>query len=174
MIGLSRAEKKSLNTRLGDILDLGFNTENRWFRVRACAVIVRANKILMCKNECEREKYYYSVGGGVQHGESIEDAIVREVYEETGKQMEIDRLLFIHQNFFNDSVANEMLCHEIAFYFLMKDEGGDLISKGTNSMGYEEETVWLTFDDFKNKEVYPKFLPEMLDNKEVKIITSRE
>ncbi len=32
-------------------MDLGFVKEDKWFRVRACAVIVQDDKILMCKNK---------------------------------------------------------------------------------------------------------------------------
>ncbi len=151
-------------------MDLGFDRDNKWFRVRACAVIVRDKKILMCKNL--KENYYYAVGGGVRHGERVEAAVLRETFEETGEKMEIDRLLFIHQNFFLDkgycSNSECATCHEISFYYLMKDNGQDLISKG------EVYTEWICFEDFKNEEVYPSFLPDMLNNKEVKMITTCE
>ncbi len=157
-------------------MDLGFVNENKWFRFRACAVIVRNNKILMCKNKVD--DYYYSVGGGVNHGEKIEDAVIREVFEETGKTLEIDRLLFIHQNFFDGNFSlpleDELKCHEIAFYFLMKETDKDLISVGKTTDNKEETTVWLEFNDFKTKPVYPKFLPEMLNSKEVNIVSSYE
>ena len=32
----------------------------------------------------EKEDYFYSIGGGVHHGETAEDAVRREVFEETG------------------------------------------------------------------------------------------
>ncbi len=67
-------------------MDLGFVNENKWFRLRACAVIVRNGKILMCKNEVD--DFYYSVGGRVHHGEKIEDAVIREVFEEAGQMLD--------------------------------------------------------------------------------------
>ncbi|MDF2557691.1 MAG: hydrolase [Bacillales bacterium] len=57
--------------------------------------------VLMASNE--DTEYYYSVGGGVHMGETSEDAIIREVYEETGIKYEIDRLAFIHENFFTEN-----------------------------------------------------------------------
>ncbi len=157
-------------------MDLGLIKEDKWFRVRACAVIVQDDKILMCKNKID--DYYYSVGGGVHHGEKVEDAVIREVFEETGEMLEIDRLLFIHQNFFEGNffldLDDGMNCHEIAFYFLMKETGKDLINVGKTSDNKEETTVWLDFDDFETKPVYPKFLPKMLNSKEVNIISSHE
>ncbi len=155
-------------------MDIGFTSDNKWFRLRACAVILRDNKILMCKNDTD--DYYYSVGGGVNHGEKLEDAVLREVFEETGKRLEIDRLLFIHQNFFNGDFATQgkLDCHELAFYFLMKETKDDLIHIGENVFRQKETTVWLELKDFKTKKVYPAFLPEMLDNKEVKCISTIE
>ncbi len=157
-------------------MDLGFVRKNNWFRLRACAVIVRDNKILMCKNEVD--DYFYSVGGAVKHGETVEDAVVREVFEETGKYLAIDRLLFIHQNFFDSdsttSMHNQLKCHEVSFYFLMKDNDEDLISIGKTVNGNLETTVWLAFNDYKTKKIYPDWLPKMLDNKEVKVISTRE
>ena len=44
--------------------------------------------------------HMYSVGGRIKFGETAEEAVVREVFEETGIQMEIDRLGFVYENFF--------------------------------------------------------------------------
>ena len=48
----------------------------------------------------ETSDYYYSVGGGVHLNETAEEAVIREVFEETGIHYEVDRLVFIHENFF--------------------------------------------------------------------------
>ena len=47
----------------------------------------------------ERADYLYSVGGRIRFGETAEEAVRWEVYEETGVRMEIDRLGFVHENF---------------------------------------------------------------------------
>jgi len=51
----------------------------------------------MMKNS--RDSYYYSIGGRVHLHETMEEAIIREVYEETGVLLEIDRMGYIHENF---------------------------------------------------------------------------
>lgn len=79
-------------------MDCGFTNGDRWFRYRAAAIIIEDGEVLFVKNELE--SYYYSVGGGVHLGEKAEDAVIREVFEETGILYEIDRLAFIHENFF--------------------------------------------------------------------------
>lgn len=78
--------------------DRCFTKENKWFRYRVGAIIIENNCVLMAKNDLDT--YYYSVGGGVHHGKTAEDAVKREVFEETGVHYEIQRLAFIHENFF--------------------------------------------------------------------------
>lgn len=62
-------------------LDCGFTKENKWFRYRAAAIIVEDGYALFAGNE--KDDYFYSIGGGVHVGETSEDAVIREVFEET-------------------------------------------------------------------------------------------
>lgn len=50
---------------------------------------MKDGKILMVGNDRD---YLYSVGGRVKFGETAEEAVVREVLEETGVQMEMTAL----------------------------------------------------------------------------------
>ena len=90
-----------------------FTEENRWFRYRA-AIIVEDGCVLFAGNE--KEDYYYSIGGAVHVGETAEDAVRREVMEETGVAYEVDRLAVVHENFFDDNTGSlrGLHCHEIA------------------------------------------------------------
>ncbi len=103
--------------------DCGFTRDKNWFRYRAAAIIIENDCVLLASNEaCD---YFYSVGGGVHLGETAEEAIVREVFEETGIKYEVDRMAFVHENFFSESSGSlkGLDCHEIAFYFIMKPRG---------------------------------------------------
>ena len=90
--------------------------QNRWFRYRAAAIIVEDGCVLFAGNE--KDDYFYSIGGAVHMGETAEDAVRREVFEETGIHYEIDHLAVIHENFFIDNMGTQkdMDCHEIALY----------------------------------------------------------
>ena len=104
--------------------DCGFTDDNKWFRYRAAAIIVEDGCVLLAGNE--KDDYYYSVGGGVHMGESSEEAVKREVLEETGIPYEVDHLAVIHENFFNESTSSYikgMDCHEVAMYYMMKPRG---------------------------------------------------
>lgn len=78
--------------------DCCFTHEENWFRYRVGAIILEENSVLVATNDaCD---FCYSIGGGVHLGESAEEAVRREVLEETGLPYEIDRLAFVHENFF--------------------------------------------------------------------------
>ncbi|MBQ9460254.1 MAG: NUDIX domain-containing protein, partial [Oscillospiraceae bacterium] len=93
--------------------------------LRVGAIIQKDGKILMVGNRI-RPEYLFSVGGRVQFGETAEEAVVREVFEETGVRMEIDRLGFVHENYFyGDAPANRgKLIYEVSFFFYMKVPDG--------------------------------------------------
>ena len=96
--------------------DLCVKMQDGILNIRVGAIIIKDGKFLMVEND--RFDHMYSVGGRLKFGETTEEAVVREVYEETGVKMEIDRLGFIHENFFpGDSLVKRgNVVHEISFF----------------------------------------------------------
>ncbi len=157
-------------------LDCCFTSENNYFRYRVGAIIIENGYVLLARNE--HDDYYYSVGGGVHLGEKAEDAIVREVLEETGIEFEVDRLAVIHENFYlGNSFANDgMKCHEISFYFLMKSRGTKELNSNSFTNGASRETMhWIAIEDLEKEKAFPIFLKEYvekLDSGIVHIVTN--
>lgn len=145
--------------------DCSFDEDGLWFRYRAAAVILHEGRVLMTRNELE--SYYYSVGGGVHHGQTAEEAVRREVLEETGVAMEVDRLVFIHENFFPGVLTGVLAgrtCHELTFYFLMKYRPGvRLEGRSTTMEGAREWLEWVDLASFGvDRPAYPAFFAEEL------------
>lgn len=139
-------------------MDCSFRTEQGRFNYRVGAIIIHDNKILMMKNS--RDPYYYSIGGRVHLHETMEQAIIREVYEETGILFEIDRMGYIHENFFILQLTGEKF-HELSFYYYMKPiENYNFICKSLTEDGIEEKLVWIPLEDIENYEVYPEFFKD--------------
>jgi ADP-ribose pyrophosphatase YjhB (NUDIX family) len=144
-------------------MDCGLKNEDRCFRYRAAAVIIEEGCILFAKNELD--PYYYSIGGGVHVGEKAEDAVRREVFEETGIAYEVDRLVFIHENFFEGSGSLDGLkCHEITFYFFMKSRGTRELNSNSYTEGVREYMYWLPIDKLGDYVAYPRFFADKLLN----------
>lgn len=72
-------------------MDCTFKTEQGNFNYRVGVIITDGRKVLMARNPNEERAFYYSVGGRVRFGESMEEAALRELKEETGLDCEIDR-----------------------------------------------------------------------------------
>jgi len=145
-------------------MDCSFTEGTKRFRYRACAIIIEDGYVLFAKNNLD--DYYYSIGGAVKVGETLEDAVKREVFEETGENYEIDRIAFFHENFFNGSgTLSDLQCHEIAFYFLMKPKGKkELKCTSVATCGAKESVCWIPIDKLKYYKAFPKFLADKLIN----------
>ncbi|MCR4713036.1 MAG: NUDIX domain-containing protein [Treponemataceae bacterium] len=142
--------------------DCGFTKDNKWFRYRAAAIIVEDSHVLFAGNE--KDDYFYSIGGGVHIGETAEDAVKREVLEETGVPYEIDHLAVIHENFFDESsgTLKGMDCHEIALYFMMKPRGTKQLNSDSYTQGVKESMHWIPIDEIDKFKAFPTFLKDFL------------
>ena len=131
--------------------------------VRVAGIIIKDGKVLMVKNL--RSDYIYSLGGRLKFGESAREGVVREVEEETGIRLEIDRLGFIHENFFVGSTPSKMnnQVYEITFYFYMKVPRDFYVETDVPTADDDRETlVWL--DWHSDTTYYPQFFRTELDN----------
>jgi ADP-ribose pyrophosphatase YjhB (NUDIX family) len=61
----------------------------------ARAIIIENNQILVMHRDKEGSKYFTLVGGRLNEGENTEQALTREVMEETGMQIVEARLVYL-------------------------------------------------------------------------------
>lgn len=125
-----------------DKFDCFCRVGDRTFRYRASGIIIEDDCLLLASNP--RLPYLYSVGGGVHVDETAEQAVIREVFEETGVHYDIDRLAFISERFVNNE-------HRLSFYFLMKPRG----TKTLNAKNDDEKMVWIPLDKLEEYDISP-------------------
>ncbi len=87
-------------------------------------VIIKEGKILLIKRNREPFKNKWSLPGGyVEYNEKVEDAVIRELSEETGLKVEIKKLFGVYSDPCRDPRG-----HTITIVFLMNIFGGILKS----------------------------------------------
>ena len=142
--------------------DMTVPCDEGFINIRVGAIIMKDGKILMVGNKV-RPDYLYSVGGRIKFGETAEEAVVREVFEETGVKMEIDRLGFVHENYFyGDSDYNlGKMIYEISFFFYMKvPEDFKPVCASFTEDSHREFLKWISPDD--DIKYYPEFFRKEL------------
>ena len=86
------------------------------------AVIPYKGGIVLIKRKNEPFKGYYALPGGiVEYGEKVEDAVIREVREETGLECRIKKLVGVYSDPNRDPRG-----HFVSICFLMEVIGGEL------------------------------------------------
>jgi 8-oxo-dGTP pyrophosphatase MutT (NUDIX family) len=79
--------------------------------------------------------------GGLEDGEALEEAAVREVREETGLDAEVVDTLGVVDYWFVWR-PDRVRYHKFVHYFLMRHLGGDMAARDDEA----EDVVWLPFD----------------------------
>lgn len=127
--------------------------------IRVGAIIIRDGKALMVKSQFG--DYCYSVGGRIKFGETAEQAVIREVFEETGHTLSVDRLGYVSEVYFiNDNPkAFGKPVYELAFYFYMYTPA-DFEPKTDHIGDGAERFRWVAADD--SVTLYPNFIREAI------------
>ena len=143
--------------------DLCLPCDDGILNIRVGAIIMKDGKFLMAGNE--RFPHLYSVGGRIKFGETAEEAVIREVFEETGVKMEVDRLGFVQECFFpgDTEFRKGNIVHEISFYYYMKvPKDFEPVSYSFTEDGNPEFLKWITVDEPQT--FYPEFFRTELKN----------
>ena len=131
--------------------------------IRVGAIIIKDGKILMMGNESV--DYLYTVGGRIKFGETAEEAVIREIYEETGVKMEVDRLGFVHENYFRTDSPEKLgqLVYEISFLFYIKVPSDfSPTSQSYTADNAKEQLRWVSLDE--DVKMFPEFFKTELKN----------
>jgi 8-oxo-dGTP pyrophosphatase MutT (NUDIX family) len=102
------------------------NESSLIFRPTAYAIFIKDNKILVLDTKSTGK--FQMAGGGIEYNETLEEGLRREVKEELGIDIKIDRFLFFSESiFFNrpevwDCYRYFFLCSSNDYTFLSNDK----------------------------------------------------
>ncbi len=136
--------------------------EHYTFKFRVSGVIIKDGKVLLV--EMDNAGFFCLPGGHVELGETTEEAMIREMKEETTKDTYIKKYLGNIENFFINK--HNVSIHEIAFYYLMdfKDEDINDLSRTENDEGtlVNLNFKWFDLNELDSVNIKPVFLKEIL------------
>ena len=133
-----------------------------FINIRVGAIILKGEKFLMVRSG--QSGYFYSVGGRIKFGETAEEAVVREVYEETGTRMEIDHLGFVMENYFIADSEKRLgkEYYELSFFFYMKTPADfEPVCRSFTENNQREFLEWVSPHEIRT--VFPAFFRTDLD-----------
>jgi len=110
------------------------------FRPSVYAIIIKAGKILLSK---QLDGYDFP-GGGVNVGETLQEALIREAKEETGLDVRAGRLVELGDSFFR-KFSDKKFVHVIYAYYLCEITGGKLSTEffDENEKKYAAMAEWI-------------------------------
>lgn len=140
-----------------------FDRGNKRFNFRIAGVVMQNNKILL--HRTEKDSFWALPGGRNEFNEFSKDTLIREIKEEIGEKIEIGRLLWVVENFFEFDNKNY---HELSFCYLMKFENDSHILYEEEFNGKEEDMRlifrWFDINELDSIEVYPTFIKKKILN----------
>jgi ADP-ribose pyrophosphatase YjhB (NUDIX family) len=108
-------------------------------RIRVAAIIIEDNKVLLVRHEKNGRSYWLLPGGGVDFGESLHEALVRELREEVEVDIEPGPLVLA-----NDTLPPDRHRHIVHLCFMAK------ITAGTPTRGSDPRVVEVAYVPLKD------------------------
>ena len=140
-------------------MGLASNRPGREFEVRSCGILIHGDSVLATD---EGDRVYAMPGGHLEFGENLAMCLSREFYEETGLNVEADKLVYVHENFFTHKGVET---HEIGFYFVV-DLSSEFPSPDRDGYLPQREPAvrprLLPLAGLRSYDLRPRFLKDLL------------
>lgn len=121
-------------------------------RIRSAAILIQNNSLALLERHRDGLHYFTFPGGGVDAGETPEQAVVREVYEELGIAIRVIGL-----------AAEVWFRGNQQFFFLVEQTGGEFGSGTGEEFASDRdpargsyEPVWMPLEQITVQNVLPK------------------
>ena len=131
---------------------------NRQFGCRVAGIAIDDERVLL--ENYKEEDFWALPGGGVNFLEPAKEALKREMREELGVEIQVGRLIWVVENFFNHDIKSY---HEVGLYFLMTLPEKAQVRQTRAAFVSKDDTLKTTFkwhqlDELSNITLYPPFL----------------
>ena len=103
-------------------------------------IVTKDQKVLLIKNK--KRGYWEAPGGRVETGELIEDALKREILEESGLTVRVGKNIEIYQ-YFEEGKQTHWVCHG----HLCEYDSGEIVNGEPDKL---EDVKWFPVNDLPN------------------------
>jgi 8-oxo-dGTP diphosphatase len=126
-------------------------------RIRAGCILIEDNKLALIERQRGSRHYFSFPGGGVDKGETYEEAAVREMQEELGLQVRVIR-----------RIADVTFNGRQQYYFLVETIGGEFGSGSGEEYGEFDpaygtyKPLWISVEELLDHNVLPHKLAQLV------------
>ena len=124
-------------------------------RIRVAGILVKDGQILLVRHEKYGHSYWLLPGGGVDFGETAEEALLREFKEEVGLSVQVGKLVLAH-----DSIPPNHHRQVFNLYFLVSAEE---FSLKVTPDAVLRDAAFYPLADFSGMTVKPDVKQEILE-----------
>jgi len=117
------------------------------FRPSVYGVIIHGDKILMVHNKSNGKLFF--PGGGVNLGETLSDALKREVREETGIEIKVGKFLHFKEQFFYWDPGDEAY-HMFNFFYICRPKTFKLLDDDKVDDEEAEKPRWIDIEKIRH------------------------
>ncbi|MFA5934754.1 MAG: NUDIX domain-containing protein [Candidatus Paceibacterota bacterium] len=118
-------------------------------KIRACAIIIKEDQVILLWRKINNNSYFVFPGGGKESNETLEEAVIREAFEETSIKVKIDR--FLYKLIDENSEHNFYLCS----YISGEPKLGTYNEHLETSENNQYKPMWKGIDEMSNLPILP-------------------
>jgi 8-oxo-dGTP diphosphatase len=131
--------------------------DNKPYGLRAGGIVIHDGKILLMRRIRDGQQFHVFPGGGVECDETVQQGIVREIFEETNQNVVVDAILY-HHDLIDDSDQFYGLCRYV--------DGGEVRLNGPEADDFQEANQyhpeWVDLSELQNLTLYPVMVRDWL------------
>lgn len=125
-------------------------------RIRVAGLLKKDNQLLFVKHRKNKREYYLLPGGGVDYGESFQQALKREFMEEVNLEIEVDNMLFI-----SEAIAPDASRHIVNLFFEVRYLSGEIkLTEEERLVGVE----YINIEDLEKYTIFPNITKNILES----------
>ena len=145
---------------------LRFQKGNNQFNFRSIALFIKEDHILIQKDL--KDDFWALPGGRVEFFETSADTVVREIHEELGWKVQVERPIWFIENFFQIGKTD---FHEISTIYLMKILDHSEFNPNIEFSGLEDHLTfkWSDISELSEINLKPKELKSKINNLPINI-----